>query len=135
MRLRTTLLLGALGLPALAAFPGAAPAQIDLGACRYLTHHRPAPDVDYVPGVDAQGRAVVPADLPGSAAVAPVQRLDIPLTVGIARRLGYPVPSGGLPPGAEIGTLTLDRDRLYFNGQPLGAAREAQLYALCRAPG
>lgn len=35
--------------------------------CSRLIRHQPAPDVAYQPGVDAYGREVAPADLPGSA--------------------------------------------------------------------
>ncbi|MBP2312397.1 hypothetical protein [Azospirillum soli] len=115
------------------AFPGAALAQIDLSVCQYLPRHRPAPDVEYTPGVDVKGRAVAPADLPGSAgAAAPIERFDIPVTLNFARRMGFAVPSGGLPGNAEVGTLTLKGNRLFFNGQPVGGPSEAQLYALCR---
>ncbi|HTH15406.1 MAG TPA: hypothetical protein VL974_02030 [Magnetospirillum sp.] len=36
--------------------------------CSRLIQHMPSADVAYQPGVDAQGRAVVPADVPGSGA-------------------------------------------------------------------
>ncbi len=131
---RAACILAACILMVTLAFPGAALAQIDLSVCQYLPRHRPAPDVDYTPGVDGKGRAVAPADLPGSAgAAAPMERFDIPVTLSLARRMGLAVPSRGLPGDTEVGTLTLDGDRLFFNGQPVGGPGEAQLYALCRA--
>ncbi|WP_448202941.1 hypothetical protein [Azospirillum sp. sgz302134] len=121
-------------LIAVAVLPHAAAAQIDLSACRYLTRHRPAPDVEYTPGVDVRGRAVAPADLPGSAGSAtPPERFDIPITLDLARRMGIRVPGGGLPAGTDVGTLTVQGGRLFFNGQPIGGAAEADLYAYCRS--
>src|SRR3546814_15670542 len=38
--------------------------------CARLVPHVPAPDVEYRPGVDAAGRPVAPADLPGSTRIA-----------------------------------------------------------------
>jgi hypothetical protein len=55
-------LLGA-GATAGAADPGVIRASIDPRTCRLLEQHVPAPDVAYVPGVDASGHPVVPADL------------------------------------------------------------------------
>lgn len=136
---RVGLMVGA-GLVALC---GAAQAQqgrqtVDPALCRALTRHQPAPDVAYKPGVDVKGRAVAPADLPGSAGSSlSTERFEIPLTLDLARRLGVKVPTAGLPtaglPGAmEIGRMTLDGGRLLLNGQPLGGASEAELVALCR---
>lgn len=114
---------------------GASAQPIDLSACRYLTQHRPAPGVDYTPGVDVKGRPVAPADLPGSAGTAPpLQRFDMPVTLDFIRRMGVRVPAAAakLPGTGEIGVLTLYENRLYFNGQPLGGPTEAELYAYCR---
>ncbi len=109
---------------------------VDLSVCQYLTAHRPAPDVEYTPGVDVKGRPVAPADLPGSAGTSPVaERFDFPLTIDFLRRSGIRVPPGAVakvPGTGEIGVLTLYANRLYFNGQPLGGPTEAELYAYCR---
>ncbi len=122
----------------LLALCGAAQAQqgrttVDPALCRALTRHQPAPDVAYKPGVDVKGRAVVPADLPGSAGSSlSTERFEIPLTLDLARRLGVKAPTAGLPGNMEIGRMTLDGGRLLLNGQPLGGASEAELVALCR---
>ncbi len=53
--------------------------------CSRLVRHQPAPDVAYQAGVDARGRAVVPADIPGSGADAIPhllpEVLEFPLTI------------------------------------------------------
>ena len=113
---------------------GTAAAQaVDLSVCRYLTAHRPSPDVEYAPGVDVRGKAVAPADLPGAAGPAPpLERFDLPVTIDFLRRSGVKLPAGGVPGTGEIGVLTLYANRLYFNSQPLGGPTEAELYAYCR---
>ncbi len=106
---------------------------VDPALCRALVRHQPAPDVAYKPGVDAKGRPVAPADLPGSAgAMAAAAPIEIPLTMDLARRMGVRLPNGGLPTDTVIGRMTLDGGRLMLNGQPLGGASEAELIALCR---
>jgi len=106
---------------------------VDLSACQTLTRHRPAADVEYKPGVDVRGRPVAPADLPGSTGSAPIDRFDIPVTLDLAKRMGLRAPTGGLRGDAQIGWLTLDGNRLFFNGQPIGDVAQAELYAYCRA--
>ncbi len=118
----------------LAGAPAAAQAPVDLTVCRYLPRHRPAADVEYKPGVDARGNRVAPADLPGSAgAMPPMDRFDIPVSLDFARTLGFAAPGAGALPGtAEVGRLTMQGNRMAFNGQPLSGSNEAELYALCR---
>ena len=106
--------------------------RIDPGFCRQLAAHRPVAGVEHVPGADrVNGRPVPPADLPGGAATAlPVR---IPVTLDMIRRLGLPMPgpAAGLPRGAEVGALTLEGNRLLFNGQPIGPAAEEQVFIAC----
>jgi hypothetical protein len=110
-----------------------APAPVDLAVCRYLPRHTPSADVEYKPGVDVRGNRVAPADLPGSAGAAPMDRFEIPVTLDFARRLGFATPgAAALPRTAEVGRLSVQGNRLFFNGQPLNAASEAELVALCR---
>lgn len=106
---------------------------IDLSACQTLSRHRPSADVEYKPGVDVKGRPVAPADLPGSAGAMPIDRFDIPVTLDLAKRMGLRPPPGGLRGDAQVGWLTMDGNRLFFNGQPIGDTAQAELYAYCRA--
>lgn len=121
----------------LAGAAGARSDDVDPRLCRSLdVAHRPAPDVEYTPGVDVRGRAVAPADLPGSAGADAVrlERFDIPVTLDFARRMGFPGGRGaaGLPGGTEIGRLTVDGGRASFNGKPLDGASRAALAEACR---
>ncbi|WP_029008476.1 hypothetical protein [Azospirillum halopraeferens] len=108
------------------------PAAAGDAECQWLTAHRPAPDVEFTPGVDVHGHPVAPADLPGSAGAAPrPDRFEIPVSLAFLRRAGVAVPPSVLPPGTEIGRLVVEGGRLSFNGQPLGGADADRLYALC----
>lgn len=118
---------------------GQSPAgDVDPRLCQALgVAHRPAPDVEYVPGVDVRGGAVAPADLPGSygAARRPLERFDIPVTLDFARRMGFPAgrsaAAAKVPGATEIGRLTIDGGRVAFNGQPVGDSSQAALAAAC----
>ncbi len=93
------------------------------------------PGPDYVPGVDAEGRAVTPADLPGGAP--PVWLYDVPIEidVGLQKRFGIAADSK-LFRGTDIAGLVIVRDnRAYFNGEPIGENERAAMAAACRAHG
>jgi len=106
---------------------------VDLSLCQRLTRHVPAADVEYRPGVDVNGRAVAPADLPGSAGAQPPIPIDLPLSVDLARRMGVALPSvPHLPNDITAVWLSVVGDRLYLNGQPIDPGAEERLYAYCR---
>ncbi|HYH21482.1 MAG TPA: hypothetical protein VD995_22975 [Azospirillum sp.] len=115
---------------------GAAAQGVDLSVCQYLPRHVPAADVEHRPGADVvNGRPVAPADLPGSAGgigTAPL-RIEIPVTLNFARRLGVDGTTGGLPGKTEVGRITVIGDQIWFNDQPLNGPSQARLYALCRS--
>lgn len=115
--------------------------------CRNLTEAAPAPDLAYRPGIDAEGHAVAPADLPGSTQLVLPEALPVGIDLYIgnpgdlatiraargseatpARRRGHRPPPGQNPgfvytPEAEIGEVAMVRTPigydLYFNGRPL----------------
>lgn len=107
---------------------------VDLSLCQRLTRHVPAADVEYRPGVDVHGRAVAPADLPGSAGAQPPIPIDLPLSVDLARRMGIALPSVPfLPDDVTAVWLTVVGNQLYLNGQPIDPGAEERLYVYCRA--
>lgn len=128
---------------ALLAGVGSAMAQspqgdVDPRLCQALgVNHRPAPDVEYVPGVDVRGRAVAPADLPGSygATRQPLDRFEIPVTLDFARRMGFSAgrsaAAAKVPGATEVGRLVIDGGRVTFNGQAVGDSSQAALAAAC----
>ena len=93
---------------------------VEDGRCRLATAHRPAPDVAYRPGVDVNGKAVVPADLNGGNAVRTPRRVTIPLQIPISELLAVRPPfldqvevdAGLVLVDVETGYLTYDGQRL-----------------------
>lgn len=105
--------------------------------CARLVVHRSAPDVDYRPGVDVYGRAVVPADLGKDAfskdGVLP-DTVEILITVELAERFGLPPTSDLYKGEAMIGAarVRLRDGRAWFNGQALSSDEQASLARLCQ---
>lgn len=101
--------------------------------CSNFVRHVPANDVAYKPGVDAKGRAVVPADLGGAPQIKVPTEFSIPITVDLQKRLGIPAdPNSFQTQNFAIGTVTWKDGRGYFNGQPLQNEDAARLSALCQ---
>lgn len=78
----------------------------------------------YVPGIDVEGRAVAPADLPGPAPP-PIENLPIILRHGAAV-------AGGHGNGLIVGLVTVRDGHAYFNGAPLAEDDLAAMAAACR---
>lgn len=102
--------------------------------CARLVKHVPAPDVEYQPGVDSQGRPVAPADIDGGYQVTLPDTIRIPITVLLQDRFGIPADSTLYKGEAEIGVVevSLDGERVTFNGQELGTAEARALSAACQ---
>lgn len=101
--------------------------------CSNLVRHVPTSDVAYKPGVDAQGRAVVSADLDGGIQIKAPTEFSIPITIDLQKRLGIPVdPKSFQTQNFAVGTVTWKDGRGYFNGQPLQSAESERLAALCQ---
>jgi hypothetical protein len=87
------------------------------------------PGADYQPGVDVNGDAVAPADLPSSASNPSVDNFPIEIDQRLAHRFN-------LPPGANakavLGYVTVRNNQAYFNGQPLNADQTAALGEACQ---
>ena len=90
--MRTPFITGAF-LVAIAYFHVAEAQTVTIGAadCTQLIQHVPASDVVFVPGVDFQGRPVVPADFGGAIRLDPPKEFSIPITVDLRISLGIPV--------------------------------------------
>lgn len=128
-------------LPAIAANtpappPGGVAAAPDGGlvmssqVCATLAGKTPGvPSADYQPGVDVNGNAVAPADLPSAAATPSVDNFPIEIDQRLANRFH-------LPPGASskaiLGYVTVRGNQAYFNGQPLNADQISALAEACR---
>jgi hypothetical protein len=116
----------------LAASPaGAASIMVQSDACAVLADTGETPGVAYTPGVDAQGRAVAPADLPGSS----IQVTAFPVEITRSLAGKYGIPGSGEPFGAELrlGYVVVDdKGRVTFNGQPLDPEARAVVAEACR---
>lgn len=121
-------------LPVLAMvlFPAAAVAggRVGDGAfdvlCRTLPDYQKPAGADYVPGADAQGRPVVPADLNALDASIP-DVVNVPISVDVIRRFSLVVPEG-LEMKPDVGVVGVHRDgRVTYNGQDI----TRQAYSVC----
>ncbi len=99
---------------------------VDLAECKTLAEYVPSADVAYKPGVDAQGKPVVPADLNAVPFEMP-DIMTIPLSVDLAKRL--PDPPKGVLGEAPLGFLEVHKNgRITYDGQDW----TSQVYAICR---
>lgn len=92
------------------------------GDCVRPTRHVPAPDVAYQPGVDVNGKPVVPADLGGTTMFMSPDAFDIDIDINLSDRFAIPGDPTFYDPNATVGTLSVrslgEQPRLEFNGQP-----------------
>lgn len=104
--------------------------EISKEDCARLVAHQPSADVEYKPGVDAAGRPVVSADLPGSVIFEAPKKIIIPLTLDVAELFSLPE---GVAGEAGIGTIEYDimSGRLEYNGQQLTDPQMAAISAAC----
>ena len=88
------------------------------------------PSAEYRPGVDANGNAVAPADLPSTPSTPRVDNFPIEIDQHLARR--FNLPPGGTAK-AVLGYVTVRDNQAYFNGQPLNADQTSALAEACRS--
>jgi hypothetical protein len=94
--------------------------------CRVLPEHKTREDVAYKPGVDVNGKPVIPADI-NAAPMEFNETLVVPLSVDLAERLGSQNIEG-LDMTGTLGFLEIHPDgRVAYNGRDL----TPQIYALC----
>ncbi|HEY8963935.1 MAG TPA: hypothetical protein VIN59_05665 [Alphaproteobacteria bacterium] len=76
---------------------------------------------DYVPGVDAYGKPVAPADVKSTQAIDVPERIDVPVDVDIVQALGLSVQ----PPvdlKANVGTISILKDgRVLYNNMDISS--------------
>lgn len=95
--------------------------------CNRKVAHTPISDVQYQSGVDVDGNAVAPADVPNNNNVIVTEVVQIPLTVDLAQWLSLPVPTG-TKMETVLGFLEVGKDgSVSYNGQSL----DDQLDKLC----
>lgn len=114
----------------------AAPAMADVAVtrrdCDRMTEYQQPPGVEYQAGVNAHGEPVAPADLNGGYDIKLPETIVIPIELFIQDKYHIPANSTLFHAKAEIGTVTVHGDRVYFNGQELSDPEERALADLCR---
>jgi hypothetical protein len=114
----------------------AASSAVDPVLCGALVKNTPNAGVAYQPGVDVNGNAVAPADLPGQPQMKLPDQIKIPLTLNLAKVLNlntsaYPYSQLGAGTEAQLGMLTVEGGRVLFNGQPISDTQQDKLTTLC----
>lgn len=75
-------------------------------------------DANYKEGVDVNGNAVTPADLPSSSSVSLPDTVEIPLTIDLADRLN--LSTSGIEMKSPMGTIKVHKDgKVFFNDKDI----------------
>lgn len=104
-------------------------------ACAEVVAHVPDAGVAYTPGVDANGNAVAPADLPDSASPITADNFPIFLTLDLKKKFQVPDSARLFKLQAVVGLIAIQGNQVYFNGQPIAPGEAILLAAACRAHG
>ena len=132
-----TICLAALAAIVLTALADAAAAQetrvqVSRADCQKLVQYTPDPGVAYRPGVDVRGKAVAPADLPGSTAPIALPR-NVEFYISFNPLKGQ---TGRRFDKSElvVGTVGYDLEsgEVTFNGQPLTDPEKNEIARRCR---
>ncbi len=111
--------------------------------CRRVVAHTPDADVAYQPGIDANGVAVVSADLGGGGGLV-INPDDIAIAIDIPLRAvaGDPGDETSFATNGRsidryaatgsVGEVTVRGGQVYFDGKPLGNREAELLAAACR---
>ena len=115
----------------------AEPTKPDPALCRTVTAYTPSADVGYKSGVDAHGHYVAPADVNSEASPQLPSKIEIPLTVSLAKALNfdttqYPYNQLGAGTEAQLGIISVEGNQVTFNGKPLSAEEQSNLAVACR---
>lgn len=102
--------------------------------CAQAAQYSPPAGVAYEPGVDQQGRPVVPADIQDERHQVIRDSITIILSSDLEERFGIPHESALLAADAVIGIVDvrIADGRLTFNGVPLNDREALALSELCR---
>ena len=103
--------------------------KVSKNECRRISKHEST--ADYKPGVDARGRKVKDADLPGGSPIKLPETIAIDIGIDLDKKYG--LGSGGKYTGeGKVGTVTVKGDKVFFNGQPLDQRDQAAIAEACR---
>ena len=101
--------------------------------CKRLVRHSPSSDAEYKPGVDVRGKAVAPADLPGTNTLKLPESFEFDITLQVFERLGIAVPQGLNETQLTVGKVSVGKNGVItFNGEPVDGSEEAAIAAACQ---
>ncbi len=100
--------------------------------CQRAVRIASQPGADYQPGVDVNGRAVAPADLQPSLKIEPPRVIEFPVTMDVAKRLGFDT-RGPLEANIAVANVRIEGNRVSINGQEVNPDESVDLIAACRA--
>lgn len=140
MKILSALLILGLIFPALSS--QAETVSITRQDCSRLIRHQPSPDIAYKPGLDAYGREVAPADLPGSGnqikLLPEVLQFDIALNPMVGQSTQAALAAKGLD-NTKMGVAAIHYDfgknQFFINGQPLSGQELHELSEACAQAG
>lgn len=104
-------------------------------ACAEVVAHIPDTGVAYAPGIDLNGNAVAPADLPDSASPITPDNFPIFLTLDLKKKFQVPDSAKLFKLQAVVGLIVVQGSQIFFNGQRIGSGEASLLAAACRAHG
>jgi len=104
-------------------------------ACAEVVAHVPDAGVAYTPGVDVDGNAVAPADLPDSASPIASDNFPIFMTLDLKKKFQVPDSARLFKLQAVAGLIAIQGNQVFFNGQPIAPGEASLLAAACRAHG
>lgn len=103
--------------------------KVSRSECKGFVKHQSS--AEYKPGVDARGKKVKEADLPGSSPIKLPETISIDIGFDLDKKYG--LGSGGKYTGESvIGKVTVKGDKVFFNGQPLDQNDQAAIAEACR---
>ena|SRR5438477_12634040 len=104
-------------------------------ACAEVVAHVPDTGVAYAPGLDVNGNAVAPADLPDTTSTMAADNFPIFLTLDLKKKFHVPDTAKLFKPEVVVGLIAIQGNRVFFNGQPIAPGEASLLAAACRAHG
>jgi len=117
--------------PSAPAVDGGTRFAVNRNDCQQAVEYRPAPGVEYQPGVDVRGRPVRPADVESTPRLNLPNELTFNLTVRLSDYLAR-TPRGLSDSVAPIGKLTVRGNQVLFNDEPLSPRDREAVIAACR---
>jgi hypothetical protein len=114
---------------ALAASAKGSAVKLSRSECRPFVKHES--NAEYKAGVDARGKKVKEAELPGASPIKLPETISIDIGIDLDKKYG--LGSGGKYTGeGVVGKVTVKGDKVFFNDQPLDQRDQAAVAEACK---